>query len=325
MENVALRQQLATFRQKTPRPRLTGADRAFWVMLRSVWSKWSNALVIVSPGTVMRWHRKGFRLYWDALSRKGRRPGRPRKDLEIRDLIRRIAAENPTWGAPKVHAELLKLGFEVAERTVSRYLPRRSPNPDKIKQWMTFLQNHRHAIAAMDLFTIPLATFRVPYALVIIHHGRRVLLHVHVSFNPTAQWVVHQLREAFPFDTTPKYLIFDRDSIFSAYVVATVKSFGIKPVRTSYRSPWQNGVIERWIGSCRRELLDHVIIFNERHALKLLREYVAYYNTDRCHYALAKDAPHPRPVQRRTSDAAHVVALPRVGGLHHRYEWRDAA
>ena len=147
------------------------------------------------------------------------------------------------------------LGYDVSERTVSRYLPKRPPDEDKFRQWKTFLENHRNSIAAMDLFTIPLATFRVLYALVIIHHGRRVLLHGNVSFNPTALWVVQQLREAFPFDTAPRYLIFDRDSTFSAQVVATIKSFGIEPVRTSWYSPWQNGVVERWTGSCRRELL----------------------------------------------------------------------
>jgi len=325
LENMALRQQLAAFKQKQPGPRLTDADRAFWVLLRSLWSKWGDALIIVSPDTVVRWHRKGFRLYWNALSRKGRKPGRPRKDREIRELVRRMATENPTWRAPRIHAELLKLGFDVAERTISRYLPKRSPDPDKMKQWMAFLRNHRDAIAAMDFFIVPLLTFQVLYVLVIIHHGRRILLHVNVTFHPSAQWVIQQLREAFPYDTAPGYLIFDRDSIFSAHVVATVRSFGIKPVRTSYRSPWQNGVIERWIGSCRRELLAHVIVFNEQHAIKLLREYIAYYNADRCHYCLAKDAPQPRPVQHRTSKTPRVSALPRVGGLHHRYEWRDAA
>ena len=325
MENLALRKQLETFKYKRSRPRISWFDRVFWVLLYRFWSRWKNTLVIVSPDTVVRWHRRGFRLYWDALSRKGRKSGRPRKDMEIRELIRRMAADNPTWGAPRIHGELLMLGYDVSERTVSRYMPERPPNPDKIKQWKTFLKNHRHAIAAMDLFTIPLATFRVLYALVIIHHERRMLLYVNVTFNPTAHWVVKQLREAFPYDTAPRYLIFDRDSIFSAYVVTVVKSFGIKPVRTSWRSPWQNGVIERWIGSCRRELLDHVIVFNERHALRLLREYIAYYNTDRCHYGLGKDAPISRSAQRRTAKTARVGAMPRVGGLHHRYEWRDAA
>ncbi len=217
------------------------------------------------------------------------------------------------------------LGYDASERTVSRYLPKKPPNTNKIKQWKTFLKNHRHTIAAMDLFIIPTVTFRVLYAVVVLHHGRRALNHLNVTFHPTARWIIQQLREAFPFDGAPQYLIFDRDSIFSAHVVATIKSFGIKPVRTSWRSPWQNGVVERWIGSCRRELLDHVTIFNDRHALRLLREYIAYYNDDRCHYWLCKDAPISRPVQQRPSKTARVVAIPRVGGLHHRYEWREAA
>jgi len=296
LENLALREQLATFKQEQPRSVISRFDRAFWVLLRGIWSKWSNALVIVSPDTVARWHRKGFRLYWNALSRKGRKPGHPRKDREVHELIRRMTAENPTWRAPRIHAELLKLGFAVSERTVSRYLPTRSPDHDKIEQWIAFLRNHRHAIATMDFFTIPMITFQVLYVMIIIHHGRRVLLHINVTFHPTARWVVQQLRAAFPFDAAPGYLIFDRDSIFSVHVVATLKSFGIKPVRTSWRSPWQNGAIERWVGSCRRELLDHVIVFNERHAMRLLSEYIAYCNADRCHYGLAKDAPISRSV-----------------------------
>jgi len=325
LENVALRQQLANFKQRQPRPALADADRAFWVLLRTIWSKWSDALIIVTPETVVRWHCKGFRLYWDALSRKGRKSGRAQIDRQIRKLIVQMASENSTWRAPRIHGELLMLGYDVSERTVSRYLPKRPPDQDKIRQWKTFLENHRHAIASMDLFTIPLATFRVLYALVIIDHGRRVLLYCNVSFNPTALWVVQQLREAFPFDTAPRYLIFDRDSTFSTHVIATIKSFGTKPVRTSWKSPWQNGVVERWIGSCRRELLDHIIVFNERHATRLLSEYIGYYNADRCHYGLGKDAPESRTVQHRPSNQARVVAMARVGGLHHRYEWQHAA
>ena len=325
MENLALRQQLAAFKLKNPRPSLSDTDRAFWVLLRRLWPNWSNALIVVTPDAVVRWHRKGFRHYWNALSRKGRKPGRPKVNREIRELILRMAAENPTWGAPRIHGELLMLGFDVSERTVSRYLPKKPTNPDKVKQWMTFLKNHRDAIVAMDFFIVPLVTFKILYVLVFIHHGRRVLLYFNVTFHPTAQWVVQQLREAFPYGPAPRYLIFDRDSIFNADVVAAVKSFGIKPVRTSWRSPWQNGVIERWIGNCRRELLDHVVVFNARHAMRLLRAYVEYYNRDRCHYGLAKGTPERRAVQTRPSKNARVVALPRVGGLHHRYEWREAA
>ena len=325
LENLALRQQLAMFKQARPRPMPTDADRVFWVMLRGMWTKWSDTLIVVTPDTVVRWHREGFRRYWNSLSRRVRKPGRPRKDRTVRDLIARMAAENPTWRAPRIHGELLKLGFDVAERTVSRCLPRRPHSPDKFRQWMDFLQNHRDAIASMDFFTVPLLTFQVLYVLVIVGHGRRRVLNINVTSAPTAQWVIQQLREAFPNDNVPGYLIFDQGSNFGLPVIAAIRSLGIKPVRTSYRCPWQNGVVERWIGTCRRELLDHVIVFNERHARRLLNNYVAYYNADRCHLSLCKDAPEPRPVQHQPLEGANVTALPRVGGLHHRYEWRDAA
>ena len=324
LENLALRQQVATLKEKRPGPKLSSVDRLFWVLLRRVWSRWAQVLEIVQPATVVRWHRAGFRAFWRWRSRP-KKPGRPRVDQEIRDLVRRLAGENPTWGAPRVHAELLKLGFVVAERTVSRYMPRRPTPADVLERWKTFLRNHRHEIAAMDLFTVPTATFGVLHVLFVIHHARRQLLHFAVTPYPTASWIIQQMRNAFPWDSAPRYLIFDRDSKFSARLVAAVRSFGTKPVRTSYRSPWQNGVAERWVGSVRRELLDHVVVLGQGHLHRLLRDYVAYYHVDRCHLTLGKDAPETRPVQARPSEGAQVVALPRVGGLHHRYEWRQAA
>jgi transposase InsO family protein len=218
--------------------------------------------VFVKPETVVRWHRAGFRLYWNWRSRGGRR-GRPRAAAEVRALVRRLATENPTWGAPRVHGELRMLGVEVSERTVSRLMPRRAPKPEVVQRWMAFLRNHRDAIAAMDFFVVPTVTFRVLYVWFVIEHGRRRIVHFHVTDQPDAAWVVQQLREAFPFDTAPRHLVFDRDGTFSAHVVSTVKSFGTKPTRTSPRSPWQNGVAERWIGSVRRELLDHVVVFDD--------------------------------------------------------------
>ena len=325
LENLALRQQVAVLKRENPRPKTRWSDRAFWVGLRSFWSNWINALIIVKPETVVSWHRQGFKLYWNAISRNGKRRGRPPKEKEIRDLIRRIARENPSWGAPKVHGEMLMLGFDVSERTVSRYMPKRESNPDKIAKWKAFWKNHKDEIAAMDFFTVPNVTFRQLYGFFIIRHKRRKIIYFSATFNPTEMWVAQQLRNAFPYDTAPKYLIFDRDSIFSKYVVRVIKSFGIKPVRTSYRSPWQNGIAERWVGNCRRELLDHVIVFGENHLYKSLKSYVAYYNEDRCHCSLDKDAPEHRQVQNRPKGKARVVSLPRVGGLHHRYEWRQAA
>jgi hypothetical protein len=229
------------------------------------------------------------------------------------------------WGAPRIHGELQKLGFVICETTVSRYMPRKPAEPDQLKRWLAFLRNHKNGIAAMDFFTLPTASLRVLYCWFVIHHGRREVLHFNATFHPTSAWVIQQLREAFPNDTAPRYLVFDRDSIFSAAVVAFVKAMGTKPCRTAYRCPWQNPVAERWIGGARRDIFDHVVIFDERHAVRLGRLYLRYFHEDRTHLGLDKDTPKRRDVTPRPSATARVVALPRVGGLHHRYAWRDAA
>jgi putative transposase len=194
-----------------------------------------------------------------------------------------------------------------------------------IQRWLIFLRNHRDVIAAMDFFVVPTLTFRLIYRWFVIGHGRRRILHFDLTANPSAAWVIQQLREAFPFGTAPRHVIFDRDSIFSAHVVSMVKSLGIDPTRIGCRCPWQNGVAERWIGSVRRELLDDVVVLGERHLRRLLAEYVAYYHDDRTHLGLGKATPAARPVQPRPRAQARVVGLPRIGGLHHRYEWRAAA
>ena len=324
MENLVLRQQVTALLRERPRPLLDDEQRGFWVAIAQVWSGWSERLVIVKPETVVRWHRERFRRYWTRLSRQGRSPGRPRTRYEVRRLIRQMARDNG-WGAPRIHGELLKLGFDVSEATVSRYMPRRPADPGKQQRWMTFVRNHREGIAAMDFFVVATAQLRVLYCFFVIEHDRRRIVHAGATFAPTSAWVIQQLREAFPYDTAPRYLVFDRDTIFGSAVVRFIKTLGTKPVRTSFRSPWQNGVAERWIGSARRELLDHVIVFGERHALVLLRRYIAWYHADRCHLGLGKDTPAGRPTTPRPSGSVEVVALPRVGGLHHRYEWRDAA
>ena len=324
LENLALRQQVAVLAERRPRPRLSTTDRLFWVFLRRLWSRWADVLVVVQPDTVVRWHRLGFRLFWRWRSRPGR-PGRPRIDSELRDLIRQMARENPTWGAPRIHGELLMLGFDIAERTVSRYMPRRPAPGDVVERWKVFLRNHQEAIVGMDFFTVPTATFDILYVLVFVHHARRRVVHLAVTKWPTAAWVVQQRREAFPFDEAPRFLIFDRDAKFSTAVVAAIRSFGIQPSQTAYRSPWQNPIAERWIGSVRREMLDHVVVLGEAHLRRLLRQYVDYHHHDRCHLSLEKDAPEGRSPSTRPSGEAAIVALPRVGALHHRYEWRDAA
>jgi transposase InsO family protein len=236
-----------------------------------------------------------------------------------------MALENPTWGAPRIHGELLKLGFLLSERTVSRYLPRGPRRARASNEWLVFLRNHREVLAAMDFFTVPTVLFRILYVFFVIHHKRRRILHFNVTDHPTAPWVIQQLREAFPYDTAPSYLVFDRDSIFAEKVVSSVRALGITPQRIACRSPWQNGVAERWVGTCRRELLDRVVVLHEGHLRRLLRDFVAYYSVDRCHLALDKDSPRCRPIEPRLQGRARVVSIPRVGGLHHRYRWREAA
>jgi len=322
LENIALRQQLATMVQRK-RPRIRPADRVFWSALRRVWSRWAEVLVIVKPETVVGWHRAGFRLYWQRLSRRGMRRGRPMVPGEVRDLIRRMAAENQ-WRAPRIHGELLRLGFSVSERTVSRYLRGLPARPESRQNWRTFMKNHREVIAAMDFFTVPTASFRLLYVLFVIRHGGRDIAHWNITEHPTARWVCQQMRDAFPYDSASRYLVFDRDTIFSAEVARAVRSLNIEPTRTSYRSPWQNGVAERFVGTLRRELLDHTIVLDDRHLRRLLGEYIGYYLADRTHLGLDKDAPRTRPVWPRPTRPAAVHARPRVGGLHHRYCWRAA-
>jgi putative transposase len=314
---------VAALRKERPRPALDDLDRAFWVALRASWPGWTRRLVIANPDTVAKWNRERFRRCWAKLSQQKQGPGRPRVDAEIRRLIRTMVQD--AWGAPRIHGELLKLGFDVSEVSVSRYMTPRPVDPNKVKRWNTFLRNHKDAIAAMDFFTVPRASLRMLYVLFVIEHRRRCIVHFNVTPNPTSAWVIQQLREAFPYDTAPRHLIFDRDTIFSSAVARFVRAMGTQATRTAYRCPWQNPVTERWSGSCRRELLDHVVVFGERHLIRLTRSYPEYYHGDRSHLGLSKDAPDRRPVTPRPSLTAKVVALPRVGGPHHRYERRVVA
>ena len=324
LEILALRQQLGILKRKVPRPRLQLRDRIFWILLRRLWPAWRDALVIVKPETVVAWHRAGFRLFWRLRSRP-KSLGRPKIDAEVRTLIQRMANENPCWGAPRIHGELLKLGFDVSERTVSRYLRRLFPPEQARKLWAAFLRNHREAITAMDFFTVPTLTFRVLYCFFVIEHGRRKILHFNVTEHPTGSWIAQQLREAFPESCPYRYAILDGDAKFGGEVTDLLTASGIKPTRISPASPWQNGVAERWIGSCRRELLDHLIVLNEAHLRRLIRDYIAYYHADRIHDSLEKDAPTMRPVSSKPAPSAPLVSFPRMGGLHHRYDWRQAA
>ncbi|MCZ6862091.1 MAG: integrase core domain-containing protein [Alphaproteobacteria bacterium] len=312
IENLVLRQQLAVLKQRRPRPRLTDADRLFWVVLSKIWPGWREPLHIVQPETIVRWHRQGFRYYWRWKS--GRR-GRPRIYPEIRDLIRRMCQGNPLWGAPRIHGELLKLGIEASEATVSKYMIKRRGPPSQT--WRTFLENHAKEIIALDFFTVPTATFRILFVLIILSHDRRRILHVNVTTHPTAAWTARQLLEACGTDVEPRYLLRDRDAIYGKAFRRQVTALGINEVTTAPRSPWQNPYAERLIGSIRRECLDHMIITSERHLKRILSSYVDYYHSARTHLSLEKDAPEGRVVQ--PIEKGRVVELKRVGGLHHLY------
>jgi putative transposase len=316
LENLVLRQQLVALKRRHPRPSLGPSDKLFWVIARRVWSAWKQSLIIVTPETVVRWHRGGFRLYWKLISKVRRPVGRRPTPKEVRELIFRMVADNPTWGAPRIHGELRMLGFELSERTVSRWMKRAPRDPGRAKRWLTFLHNHREAIAAMDFFTVPTITFSALYCFFVISHDRRRILHVNVTKHPTSGWIIQQLREAFPFEASQKYLIFDRDQKFGFEVIAAVKATRIIPKQTSFRSPWQNGVAERWVGSCSRDLLDHIVALNERHLKRLLSEYVRYHHEDRTHLGLEKGTPEGRI---RSEASGRVLSQERLGGLHHRY------
>src|ERR1700674_1945498 len=256
-------------------------------------------------------------MYWRLISRVRAQVGRRRTPKEVRELIFQMVAENPTWGAPRIHGELLMLGFDVSERTISRLMKRAPRDPDRAKRWLTFLRNHREAIAAMDFFTVPTVRFSLLYCFAVISHDRRLILNFNVTRHPTSLWVVQQLREAFPFESSPRFLIFDRDGKYGAEVPAAVRSLKIRPVRTCFESPWQNGVAERWIESCRRDLLDHIIAMNERHLKRLLAEYVHYYHEDRTHLGLGKGTANCRT---RSRASGRVLSQERLGGLHYRYD-----
>jgi len=318
LENLALRQQVAVWKARQPRPRLTEMDRIFWVFLSRLWTGWRHSLQVVRPETVVSWHRQGFRRYWARKSRH--QSGRPMLSTELRDLIRRMSYANPLWGAPRIHGELLKLGLTVSQATVSKYMlrPRRPPS----QAWRTFLKNHAKDLIALDFFTVPTATFRVLFVLVMLTHSRRRLVHFNVTEHPTAEWTARQLLEACALDEGPRYLIRDRDQVYGERFSRQAKTLEIREAVIAPRSPWQNAYAERVIGSIRRECLDHVVVISERHLREILSKYVDYYNATRTHLSLAKDSSAPRSVQ--LPSQGRVVMVPRVGGLHHEYLRRAA-
>jgi transposase InsO family protein len=310
---VFLRQQLLVLKRSAPaRLRLRNADRLIFVWLYRLFPSLLGATVIFKPETLVRWHRGGFCLYWRWKSCR-RRVGRPAVEAEIRDLVRTMSRDNPLWGAPRIHGELLKLGSDIAQSTVARYMPhRRGPS---CLGWRAFLRNHTAHIAAIDLFVVSTIGFKLLYGMVILRLERRRLVWTDVTANPTAEWIARQITEAFPWDEIPRYLIRDRDTSYGAAVTRRLRAMGIRDRPITPRSPWQNGHVERLIGSIRRERLDHVVVLGERHFRHLLANYATYYNGARTHLALDKDTPLHRPAQ----TVGRIASVTWLGGLHRHY------
>ncbi len=311
-ENAVLRHQLIILRRKLRgRVRLTNSDRWFFVQLYRWFPSVLSAITIIQPETLVRWHRAGFRYYWRWKSRS--LGGRPQVGADLRALIRQMSIENPLWGAPRIHGELLKLGFELAQSSVAKHMVKRRGPPSQ--GWRTFLCNHAPDIAAMDLFVVPTIGFNLLYAFVIIRLDRRDLVWINVTTNPTAEWIARQITEAFPWSEVPRYLIRDRDCVYGTVVTRRLRAMGIRDKPIAPGSPWQNGFAERLIGSIRRECADHMIVLGETHLRRILSRYAAYYNELRTHRSLNKDAPMHRAIQRVGS----ILSTPVLGGLHHHY------
>ena len=264
LENLALRHQVAVYKQSMPRPKLKPADRMFWVWLSRLWPDWQRALECVQPCTVITWQNKRFRDYWRKLSQSGK-PGRPPIDKEVRQLIENMWRANPTWGSPRIVGELRKLGIYVAKSTIEQYRPRdrKPPSPT----WKAFMANPVTDIVACDFFTVPTASFRVLFVFIMLAHERRRIVHFNITEHPTAQWTAQQIVDAFPWETAPRYLLRDRDAIYGELFQQRVQHMGIEEVKIAPRSPWQNPYAERVIGSIRRDVLDHVIVLHERQSV----------------------------------------------------------
>ena len=313
LENLMLRQQLNIYKRKNKRPKLKNIDRIILVGISRVFSKWKSALIVSKASTLISWHRKGFKLYW---RRKSRRVGRPNIDWELIKLVRRMQKENPLWSAQRIQGELKKLGFSVCDNTVAKYMQKPKTDPKKTQRWLTFLRNHAKYTVGIDFLVVRTIFFKSIYVFIAISHDRRKILHFAISSKPHSQWAIQQLRETFAFDETTKYVIRDNDKIFSEDFKKQIKKFGLKDTPTAPRSPWQNPICERVIGTLRRGCLDHMIILNEKHLYDILHEYIfEHYNISRTHMSLDKDSPEHRPIQRN----GKIVSKPILGGLHHIY------
>jgi len=311
VENIVLRHQLNIYLRKK-KPKLKNIDRIIFDILSKTWNDWKSMLVIVKPETVLQWHRKGFKMYWRWKSRTGR----PTINWELIKLIRKLQKENPLWSPKRIQGELAKLGYEVSDKTVARYMRKNNPDNSKRQCWLTFLRNHAKHIVGIDSLVVRNIYFKAIYVFIAISHDRRKILHFSVTSKPHSQWAIQQLRETFGFNQTTKYVIRDNDPIYNDDFKAHIPRFGLKDKPTAPHSPWQNPIAERVVGTIRRECLDHVIIINERHLRDILHEYInGYYNVSRTHLSLNKDAPVPRPTQSHGQISSKSI----LSGLHHTY------
>jgi len=290
-----------------------------WLFLAKIWRGWADSLAIVKPETVIRWHRQGFKRYWTWKSRRKKR-GRPPVAPEVRNLIRAMSQANPLWGAPRIHGELLKLGIEISQVSISKYMVRGRKPPSQ--EWRTFLENHIGELVSIDFLTVPTLSFRVLFVFVVLAHERRRVVHFNVTDSPTAKWTALQILQAFPWDCAPRYLLCDRDGVYGHEFISTVRSMRIREVKIAPRSPWQNPYAERFVGTLRRDCLDHVIVLGENHLHRIVRNYLGYYHDCRTHLSLDKDAPEPRAIE--PPELGKIMAIPQVGGLHQRYTRRAA-
>jgi len=319
-ENALLRHQLAILRRSVKRPRCTPADRALLVFLASRVRVWRSALLIVQPDTLLRWHRQLFRSYWHRRSRAAAPAHRPPLASETVALIREMAATNRLWGAERIRGELLKLDIRVAKSTIQGYLREVRPPRPAGQPWATFLRNHAPDIWACDFLPVTDLLFRPVYAFFVIALGTRRVVHVGATRHPTDAWVAQQLREATPFGHRPRYLIRDNDRKYGQAFSRVAAASGITELRTAYRAPRQNAICERFLGSVRRECLDHLLILSERHLQHMLREYVRFFNDDRPHQGLAQRLPSASWAgPTRAATGGGVRATPLLGGLHHAF------
>jgi len=320
-ENLCLRQQLIVLKRRQTRPKIRDTDRRFWVLACRCFPGWGDNLIVVKPDTVIRWHRRGWKAYWRWRSSRSARSGRKRIDPDLRELIRRMARENPLWGQRRIQAELARLGYRVCARTVARYMRRPysgTPSPG----WRQFLTQHSNEIWACDLFTVQTIWFRTLYVFFVIHHGTRELIHSRVTAHPNSQWLAQQMVEACGMSREPpKFLIHDRDGCFGTVFNRRVESLGIKQIRTPVKAPRANAIAERWVRTIRNECLDHRLVFGHQHLQRTVDEFTAYYNRWRPHRSLGQKAPYPDYSAALEYSARMIKAKPILGGLHHVYQW----